>query len=241
MLKVSQIEFSSLVDEALILSICSDFDLDNPEDYQTARQALITLSENVPFEEATGFNASGLGAQQYVDINAATHVETSKTQEVSVECDLRSNDGHTTTTESSIPHSIVSAASSKSSSREAYEAARLGIFDGQSNDETMSGLQSMFPQLKPIDIKLALQKFNGDADRAVEVLLNTAHLEQTGQRAKGVDGFYHDEGTAQGKRKKGKRKKPSVRASGTSTPGSTNSSDEAVGTEETHRRKLHPR
>ncbi|KAK6063159.1 smr domain-containing protein [Seiridium cupressi] len=229
-----QNEFSSLIDEALILSMCSDYDLNNPEGFQQARQALLIVSENVPFEEASGFNASGL-EQRIVDIHDAATDGSGEPRSVAAESDLRSNDGLTTTTESSIPQSILSTASSKPSTQDAQETLRFSIFDGLGGEEKEKRLQEIFPELKPIDITLALQKFDGDADRAVEVLLTTSHLEQTGQRPKGIDGFYVDDDAVPTRRKRGKKKKAIVRSTESTNPSSANSSDESNVLDEKHR------
>lgn len=192
----------------------------------------------MPLEEASGFNASGLNTQYVVNISDASHDDPEEQRGAAIESDLRSNDGLTTTTESSVPQSLLSASSSKVSTHDANDSSRLSLFDGLTPDETEARLQEIFPELKRVDITLALQKFSGDADRAVEVLLTTAHLEQTGQRTKGVDGFYVDDDVVQNRRKKGKKKKAAVRASGSTNPSSANSSDESTVPEETHRRKL---
>ncbi|KAH6647633.1 hypothetical protein BKA67DRAFT_539484 [Truncatella angustata] len=232
-------EFSSLIDEGLILAICNERDLSKPEVFQEARDILVGLSVDVPLEEASGFNSSGLGAQQDVDISDASPGRGDEPRDIPVESDLRSNDGQTTTTESSVPQSILSTASSKASSHD--ESFHLDEFDGLSGDVAEARLQQMFPDLKHIDITLSLRKFDGDVDRAVEILLNISHLEQTGQRAMGIDGFFvHDDIVKSRKRAgKKKKKKATVRASGTSTPVAANSSDGTmIDDDETHGRNV---
>lgn len=224
------------------MTISLDYDLSNSQDFQLARQTLLALSENVPSEEASGFNSSGLGAQHDVDIRdadaVAVHDELEQTRNIAVEGDLRSNDGLTTTTESSIPQSILSTDSSKAStSEDAQDSFQLGLADLSDDDKEVQ-LQHIFPELKRIDITLALQKFKGDTDRAVEQLLTTAHLDQTGQRKKGIDGFYVDDDHAQIRKKKGKKKRGQVRLNESTNPSSANSSDESVVPEETHTRML---
>lgn len=233
-----QNEFSSLIDEALILTISLDYDLSNPQDFQLARQTLLTLSENVPSEEASGFNSSGLGVQHDVKIRETAQDALEDTHNTPPESDLRSNDGLTTTTESSISQSILSPASSKTSTNDAHDTFQLGLSD-LSRDEKEVQLLQIFPELKRIDITLALQKFDGDVDRAVESLLTTAHLEETGQRKKGIDGFYVDDDLAQTKKKKGKKRKGGLRVSASTNPSSANSSDESIVPDETHRREPH--
>lgn len=158
-------------------------------------------------EEATGFNPSGLGVDDVVDINAANSGIDVETTNVA-ESDVKSNSGLTTTTESSQSLSLGSAASSKTSTLETPILFHVSVFDGLSGDEKENQLSQMFKSLKPIDIKLTLKRLKGDASLAIDELLNLQWLEETGQRLKGIDGFYvPDGGTASSKKKKGKKKK----------------------------------
>ncbi|KAI1846037.1 hypothetical protein JX266_007846 [Neoarthrinium moseri] len=230
-------ELCSLLDEATILSICSDYDLTEPDEFQAAREILLSISKDVEAEEATGFNPSGLGANKVVDINGAGADEPGETRNVS-ESDLKSNDGFTSATESSAPQSVLSTGSSKTSTQDAPEPIHLGLFDGLSNHEKEIRLGEMFTLLKPIDVKLALQKAKGDADLALDVLLNTEHLEQMGQRLKGVDGFYVADDAVQAKKRKGKKKKGFGRISESANSSSTNVSVDSKANDETHQQNI---
>lgn len=200
-------ELRSLLDEVTILSISSDYDLTNPQEFIAAREVLLAISKDVVAEEATGFNPSGLGVDDVVDINAANSGIDVETTNVA-ESDVKSNSGLTTTTESSQSLSLGSTASSKTSTLETPILFHVSVFDGLSGDEKENQLSQMFKSLKPIDIKLTLKRLKGDASLAIDELLNLQWLEETGQRLKGIDGFYvPDGGTASSKKKKGKKKK----------------------------------
>ncbi|KAF7518441.1 hypothetical protein G7054_g13465 [Neopestalotiopsis clavispora] len=232
-------EFSSLVDEALILSLCSDFDLNIASEFEQARQALVVVSADVPLEEASGFNASGLG-DRVIDINGHPQAEPSEAGTVLSGSDARSPDGITTPSEISLPRTILSAGSSHSSSpTESQGIARFSIYDGLNFEQKESKLREIFTELKPIDITLALRKFEGDADRAVDVLLTTSHLEQSGQRPKGIDGFYIDDedSALMKKKRKGKKKKPAVRGINSPDPSVPSSPGEPA-TVEIHKRNI---
>ncbi|KAL7622285.1 hypothetical protein AAE478_007789 [Parahypoxylon ruwenzoriense] len=199
-------ELRSLLDEATILSISSDYDLSNPQEFAAARQVLLTISKDVEAEEATGFNPSGLGIDAVVDISPSNQDGGAEAPSATTS-DVKSLSGLTTTTESSIPLSITSAGSLKVSNFETPEPFHVSIFDGLSDSEKEYQLAQMFVSLKPIDIKLSLQKSKGDASLAIDELLNLQWLEQTGQRLKGVDGFYVSDDDSRNKKKKGSRKK----------------------------------
>ncbi|ETS78200.1 hypothetical protein PFICI_10262 [Pestalotiopsis fici W106-1] len=231
-------EFSSLVDEALILSLCSDFDLNIASEFQQARQALIVVSADVPLEEASGFNASGLG-DRVIDINGNPQAEPSEAGTALSGSDTRSPDGVTTPSERSLPQTILSTGSSHTSFQESQGPTRFSLYDGLTFEEKEIKLREVFTELKPIDITLALRKFDGDADRAVDVLLTTSHLEQSGQRPKGIDGFYVDDEDAVlvKKKKKGKKKKPAVRGTNSPDPSAQSNLGEPA-TAEVHERNI---
>ncbi|RYO75521.1 hypothetical protein DL764_010404 [Monosporascus ibericus] len=200
-------ELRSLLDEVTILSITSDYDLTNPQEFAAAREVLLTISKDVEAEEATGFNPSGLGVNDVVDINASNSGVGGDATANVVESDIKSNSGSTTSTESSQPLSLASGTSLKTSTQETPALLHINIFDCLSAEEKESQLCQMFKSLKPVDVKLALKKFKGDADLAIDELLNLQWLEETSQRVKGVDAFYVPDEEAPGKKKKAKKKK----------------------------------
>ncbi|KAK8053909.1 hypothetical protein PG996_013210 [Apiospora saccharicola] len=176
----------------------SDFHLNDPEQFQIAREILLSISRDVEAEEATGFNPSGIGADEVVDINKLNLDDADETAAAVNESDVKSSDGLTTTTDSSQGQSLFSASSSKASTIDASETFRVGVFDGLRDAEKEEQLLSMFTSLKPVDVRLALKKNKGDASLAIDHLLNIEWLEQTGQRVKG-------------RKRKGKKKKAGVR------------------------------
>ncbi|KAI1662119.1 hypothetical protein F4813DRAFT_343512 [Daldinia decipiens] len=201
-------ELRSLLDETTILSISSDYNLEDPEEFSAARQVLLTISKDVEAEEATGFNPSGLGVDDIVDINPSTQDDGAEVAGAA-SSDMKSVDGFTVTTESSIPPSLVSSGSSKTSTLENSGLLHVDIFDGLTDSEKEEQLIQIFVSLKPIDVKLSLQKSKGNASLAIDELLNLQWLEQTGQRPKGVDGFYvsDDDNIPNKRRRKGRKKK----------------------------------
>ncbi|KAI1304044.1 hypothetical protein F5Y03DRAFT_358879 [Xylaria venustula] len=200
-------ELCSLLDEATILSISSDYDLGNPEEFAAAREVLLTISKDVAAEEATGFNPTGFGGH---DSTGAESVP---------EGDLKSNDGLTTTTDTWSSHSrnnTMSSSPSQTSDREIPGIIHVSALDDLTNQEKLSQLAAMFVSLKPIDVRMALQKAKGDANIAMDELLNLQLLEQAGERPKGVDGFYVSDNDASMSRKKARKKKNKIAKSGVS-------------------------
>lgn len=184
-------ELCSRLDEATILSISGDYDLHKPQEFAAARDVLLAISVDVEAEEATGFNPSGFGDHGLTSdllSDAGAGLEAAD----SIEGDIKSSDGLTTATDGSRSHSqsILSGTSSQTSVPETPGIVHVNILDNLTAEEKERRLAEMFVCLKPIDVRLALQKNKGDADLAIDELLNLQLLEQTGQRPKGVDGFY---------------------------------------------------
>ncbi|KAI1177999.1 hypothetical protein F4777DRAFT_576550 [Nemania sp. FL0916] len=227
-------DFRSLLDESTILSICSDYDLENPQDLAAALEVLKLISADVEAEEATGFNPSGFGgndvAETALSNRGADHGATTR----ATDADHKSSDAVTTTTEGSRSRShsqsIFSGASSKTSVAESPGIVHVDIFDNLTDEEKERRLAAMFVCLKPIDIKLTLRKTNGDANLAMDELLNLQLLEQTGQRPKGIDGFYISDDDQPKVKKKGHRKKQAARAAVALKPAATKSADSVATT-----------
>ncbi|KAI0152709.1 hypothetical protein GGR57DRAFT_470066, partial [Xylariaceae sp. FL1272] len=227
-------ELCSFLDETTILSISSDFDLKDPEGFKTARDILRSLSASVEAEEATGFNPSGISGEDLAGISSSHHDPNSDSP-ATVEGDLKSIDGLTSTTETSNSQSLVSAPSSKASSHGKSDVIHVSVLDGLSIEEKERQLADMFASLKLIDVKLALKKAKGDADIAMDELLNLQWLEQTGQRPKGIDGFYVSDGeVAPSKKKKGRKKKKNAKTASPKSP-SPDKSNSSESLEDTRR------
>ncbi|KAI0515023.1 hypothetical protein F5B22DRAFT_213657 [Xylaria bambusicola] len=192
-------ELASRLDEATILSITGDYDLSKSNEFATAREVLLSISENVSAEEATGFNPSGSGGYDLPRSEAT-------------ESDFRSNDELTTNTEtlSSPSRDTLSHPSSPTFEREVPGIIHVSVLDGLTHEEKVGQLASMFVSLKYIDVKLALQKAKGDANLAIDELLNLQMLEQTGERPKGIDGFYKSDDDAPLSKKQERKKKKKV-------------------------------
>ncbi|KAM0331389.1 hypothetical protein ACHAQA_003062 [Verticillium albo-atrum] len=209
-------EFASLLDESLIIAITTDHDLNDPAQYEAARDILKTLASDVVLEEATGFNASGVAdafscqedANDARDSSANSHDSTSR---------HRDSDSCTT----AITSPPLEAGDGPS--------PRITAFDGQSEDFQIRQLQDMFADLKAHDIQLAFKKSNGDFFTAMDSLLNTQYLESTGERKKGIDGFFCPEGTSGKKKRKKKQRKATSSATGSSTNTEPSSPTERAG------------
>ncbi|KAI1141594.1 hypothetical protein F5Y05DRAFT_373182 [Hypoxylon sp. FL0543] len=201
-------EFGSLLDETTILSISGDYNLEDAEEFAAAREVLLTISKDIVAEEESGFNPSGLVVDDAIDINSSNQGDEVEAATGTTSSDTKSVGSFTATTESSLLRGLVSSGSLKASSYEAPGLLHVNVFDGLSDSEKENQLAEMFVSLKRLDVKLALQKSKGDASLAMDELLNLQWLEQTGQRPKGVDGFYvSDDDHAPGKKKKKGRKK----------------------------------
>ncbi|KAI0169069.1 hypothetical protein GGR52DRAFT_574293 [Hypoxylon sp. FL1284] len=211
-------EFRALLDETTILSISSDYNLQDTQEFAAARQVLLTLSKDVEAEEATGFNPSGfVGHSVTTDLSALNLDDEADDGEVT-SSDVKSASDRTPMTERSITPSLVSSGSTRTAPRDAPGLIHIGVFDGLSDEDKEQNLAQMFVELKPIDIKQALKKSKGDASLAMDELLSLQWLEHTGQRAKGIDGFFVDEDYVFGKKKKVKKKRKVPKVSSPKSP-----------------------
>ncbi|OAQ82348.1 smr domain-containing protein [Purpureocillium lilacinum] len=187
--------FHSLLDEALIVAIASDYNLADPNAYDAAKATLEDIAQSVPSEEATGFNPSGIPIVPEGDSDGLKD-EPTTTASVSQPASQ---------TNATDPSSVGSAAADCSAA-----IPRLTSFDNDSQETKVLLLQSMFADLKPYDVEYALKKANGDVQTALDYLLNIQYLASTGQQMKGIDGFFTPEETAASS--KGKRKRQGKKA-----------------------------
>ncbi|KAI1065068.1 hypothetical protein LB507_000736 [Fusarium sp. FIESC RH6] len=187
-------KFRSLLDEALIVAIASDHDLQNASQFEAAQTVLEGLAQDVTTEEASGFNPSGI-ANTPDDVNEdANTIETSSQQ-------ASTSDQTSTSTNTS------------------YSIPRLTSFDDDSEEIKILLLQGMFSELKEYEIKQALKRANGDVQTALDELLNVQYLKSTGQEKKGIDAFFDPEGDATKKKKKNRKK--GKKSPGDATPSSS--------------------
>lgn len=203
----SQESFHTLLDEALIVAIASDHDLKTKKGYAAASSILKDLAQDVPSEEASGFNPSGFIKSVDDESN-----ETKDTQTVDSAASTSQRQSVAHNTDSSAPDEAASAANAT------WSAPRVTLFNDDSEHGKLLQLRGMFPDLKEYDVNYAFRNANGDFQNALDDLLNIQYLQATGQQIKGVDGFFHPETQAKSKSKSKRRKAKS-------TPGTPSSSD----------------
>jgi hypothetical protein len=186
-----QDSFHTLLDEALIVAIASDYNLKDPTAYRQAQSTLEDLAQSVPCEEASGFNPSGIPQApdgEYAGRGEPTVASTSSASRQTSQA--HATDQSSTDNSSCVPDSPAI-------------VPRLTTFNKDSDEDKILVLQSMFADLKEFDIKYAVKKANGDFQTALDDLLNVQYLHSTGQQVKGVDAFFEPETN----KRKGKRKK----------------------------------
>lgn len=180
-----------MLDEALIAAIVHDYDLSNPTEYEAASEVLDRLSRDALAQDASGFNPSGIvGLDDGVPDGSSTNSS-----------DQDRSDYHNET--SSTGGSV--------STDAGFIMPQLTSFNGKSDEDKKAQLRSIFSDLKEYDIDYALKKADGDFQTALDDLLNVQYLASTGQRAKGVDGFFKDAEPEQSPKKRKKKKGKGVR------------------------------
>ncbi|KAG5973824.1 hypothetical protein E4U55_000260 [Claviceps digitariae] len=209
--------FHTFLDETLIVAIAGDFDLQDPCAYRRARSTLEDLAQNVPSEEASGFNPSGipLTLQEEGEDDGVDDDEEAQDQQCSP---LEHADTATTTASHNTSQAYATDKSSTDTSSHmtdspAHSITRLTSFNKETEEDKILVLQGMFAELKPYDVSYALKKADGDFQMALDDLLNIQYLQSTGQQLKGVDGFFvNDSTTKSGKKKRKKKKKKCTKA-----------------------------
>lgn len=148
---------------------------------------LLQIAENVPVEEASGFDPSGL-QNGCPDSGAPGPAETVTTESLAGQQSLDS-DKKTADTSLSVQSS----------------GAKPPLAGDVDDEDLEVQLQELFPGLKPIDIKSALKAASGDPEKAFDELQSIQYLEESGQRQKGIDGFFHTEIAPDLRKKKTKK------------------------------------
>ncbi|PHH80558.1 hypothetical protein CDD80_1070 [Ophiocordyceps camponoti-rufipedis] len=195
--------FHSLLDEALIAAIASDYDLTDPAAFDAAHSLLQRLARNVPSEEATGFNPSGIPIiADETGAGSTASASLSRPTSQTVATDLSSAE----TASSAAGEPVVTV------------IPRITSYDDDSDESKTRLLRSMFTELKVYDVEYSLKKAKGDFQSALDDLLDIQYLQSTGQQLKGIDGFFDDGNAAVSSKKKRKKKKTDKKQRETAEP-----------------------
>lgn len=212
-----QDSFRAQLDEALIRAIASDHDLETPTGYEAAQQTLQALAEDVAAEEAVVFSHSNGGIDALgspVDASPRPFVQDGGNSTSTSSRSQQASAQHTDSSHTDMSTTNVAAATTASPSlAPGYSVPCLTPFDEASEVDKIAQLREMFADLKEIDVKTAMKKANGDFQGALDDLLNVQYLESTGQRQRGVEGFFRPEDDdveddSAGKGKKRGKKRP---------------------------------
>ncbi|KJZ74581.1 hypothetical protein HIM_05931 [Hirsutella minnesotensis 3608] len=188
-------EFHTLLDEALIVAIASDYSLVESAGFDAARSTLQGLAQNVPSEEASGFNASGIPI-----CDGASDAPKG-------DCTTSASGSHPSSRTHATESSSADTCTSSTAEEQLAGIPRLSSFDGDTHESKVLVLQSMFAELSEYDIKHSLKKANEDFQVALDNLLNVQYLRSTGQDAKGIEAFLQPDNAPQQHGKRWKKKK----------------------------------
>ncbi|KAL8833108.1 MAG: hypothetical protein Q9170_004490 [Blastenia crenularia] len=215
-------EYCPPLDPALFYAIISDYDLSDAVSLEAARTILDILKDSVAIEAETSLDPSG---STRLDDGDASSQHGSSTRAQSWHGDSASESTDLT----SISHGLnlldfddyTSNFRGGDTKGESVDAvAKLGNL---STIQKHLILYEMFPTMKDFDVAYLLKKVDYDFGKAVEQLLSQAFLEledvDSEQKVltRGIDGFLTPENTP-GRKRKGKRKRPTRRTSSTPAP-----------------------
>jgi hypothetical protein len=198
---IQQAEYCPPIDSALFSAIVSDYDLTNSEAAADVKSTLDALKSTAIEEEATGFDASGSGAQHedYSPGHTTSVPETSGS--VSRETDL---------TSLSNGLSSVDLDSEGSPDRGEYD------FEACDQATKVSILRNIFPSLSEYTISHTLAHHKSEWKPAFDDLLNQVYFEGGGTTdgkdkvsSKGIDAFSEENVVKRGR--KGKKRGKNIK------------------------------
>lgn len=194
-----QDEFCVKLDEALVLAISSEYDLEDEESRESVRAVLSSLAQHAEVEEATGFNPDGLGTGQRDSAtddltDPKSSRETSQTKDNSGALGSLTSSGTSFTGGESDDDAFV---------------PRIVSFDDSSEEDKNKQLAFMFPSLKQSQVDASLKEEGGDFQAALDRLLTLQYLQSTEVKSKAIDAFFRpeDEEEYEVVTKKGKKKR----------------------------------
>ncbi|PMD35270.1 hypothetical protein L207DRAFT_495512 [Hyaloscypha variabilis F] len=204
-------EFSENLDSSAVLAILSDYNLSNPAELEAARQLLRALSSDVATEEATGFDPSGSSRPNLLTSDLGSGREDDESVSARSQQAWRSEtDGTSLSQELSaldlegLEFSDSGGATSRDESPEKPLNSELDGLDERGKE---AALVSIFPALKPFDIKWTLKKCKGDAGLAIDELMTQSFLEESGSRHRGIEAFYDNGLSSRQRKAKGKKRR----------------------------------
>lgn len=164
----------------MILAIVGDYDL--AKDFDGARDVLVSLSKDVPIEEQSGFNHSGIAYDGPAPEPLAQGQPADSATETTESSRRQADDSSRTDFSDPLSDRF-----------EVLDLARDVDISKLDHDGKVAELMIMFPSLKAVDIDYALKKADDDFAKACEELLNTQYLEENGLRPRGIDGAFRPE------------------------------------------------
>lgn len=186
------------LDTSLFLVILSDYDLNDATKVQEACDILDSLAASAATEEASGFDASGSSSVAYPEVDGG-HTELITNDDI--QSDLAGSSSSPDDTSLSTGMSSMDLEDDSPECKE--HDAQLESLDREGKIAIIS---SIFPGVKMLDIELTLRRYQNNAGKAIDELLNIVLLEETGSRLRGVDGFSGSDEVRR-RRKKGRKKK----------------------------------
>lgn len=196
-----QKEYSSTIDEPLIISILSEYDLNNPGQLAAARSTLDLVKGTVAEDDETGFDpsaASGPGLE--ID----EHQSSKEEEDSHGAIDWKSQTDDTTPSDYTGSGSSQDFPTWEEESPDTTYTSYMNNYDNLDDNGKMWALTGIFTTMKPFDITWALKKYKGNFGQALDELMFQSFLEESGARLRGVDGFSGVDSPAS--RRKGKRK-----------------------------------
>ncbi|KAI9743006.1 MAG: hypothetical protein M1818_003301 [Claussenomyces sp. TS43310] len=201
------------LDTATFLAIVGDYDLENLEHVDAARQTLDALTKGVEEEEGSGFDPSGSGGSAFPlgcdDVNTQSESGRSVPTHGSSTDDSSLSQGLSVLDIEDLDSRDMRSAWDREGVTP--ESGLGGNHHAQMENLDMASKEAVlietFPGLKAFDIKWTLQKCKGDADVAIDELLNQVFLEESGGRRRGIEGFSEDSHQASSRKLRGKKRR----------------------------------
>lgn len=203
-----QDKYTSIIDTSIVLAILSDYDLDDPAQKADAQNTLEFIRGSTkPDKECVDLNQS---FDNFSNLESQASVSDDEEATESLQ-DWKTQTGASSSSsiypDDNIKSPYLFNKSPSQSLDENIPKIRSGVLEGLTEKGQENALIAMFPALKVFDITHALQKCNGDVDKAIDELITQSFLEETGDRCKSIDGFLSSCETQTYRRRKAKKKR----------------------------------
>ncbi|XMA17307.1 hypothetical protein WAI453_010098 [Rhynchosporium graminicola] len=220
-------DYSQSIETSTLLAILSDFDITNSTQLSAAREILDILKSSASAEESSGFDPSGAsGLEHPQDDQGSARAQGDNESQSTSQRGSKTHTDDTSFSQDSYGLDLESLDLGSEENLETTGKASSSELDSLDEAGKEEALISIFPALKPFDVKWTLKKCKGDVGLAIDELMTQAFLEESGTRHRGIEAFSENDATPLRKRK-GRGKKKNGKNAGSVSHASTSPTNDS--------------